>query len=187
MDIEAVKAQLEQVKERDQRHRQAISQLHDQPTSDAATIDSLWVLQTALDEENLEAVIRILDELDQYPGRSLVGSEASEAVFYVLQHAPDSIQIKYLDLILTAAAASELNKRLAAMYHDRALMNQGKPQIYGTQYKSVFRLDTVTGQRMDSIYHWPMRDTTKIDSIRLWNGLGPLEESLQSIGLSRWK
>lgn len=30
-------------------------------------------------------------------------------------------------------------------------------------------------------------DTTMIDSVRIWNGLGSLEEYLNSFSLSRWE
>ncbi|HYF70907.1 MAG TPA: DUF6624 domain-containing protein [Ohtaekwangia sp.] len=128
-----------------------------------------------------------MEEVGTYPGESLVGASASEAAFFVLQHAADSVQDKYYDIILTAGKNKELKARLTSMYQDRYLMHRNEPQIYGTQIRIEHITDANTGLKRDSAYVWPIADTTKIDSLRLWNGHGPLEDYLNSFGLSRWK
>ena len=122
-----------------------------------------------------------------YPGSSLVGHSTGKVAFYVLQHAPDSIQDKYYNLILEAATNKELNKNLVAMYTDRYLLAKGEKQIYGTQIIRKQILDSISGIAKDTAYLWPVADTISIDSLRLWNGLEPLESYLSNLGLSRWK
>lgn len=51
---------------------------------------------------------------------------------------------------------NELSKGLAAMYQDRYLMYKNKPKIFGTQSRSEFKTDSITGVRNDSMYVWPI-------------------------------
>lgn len=88
-------------------------------------------LQTAIDSSNMKFVEKYFIEKG-YPGKSVVGEESSLAAWYVLQHNPDKIPT-YLPLIKKAAADGEISMRSAAMMEDRYLMNEGKPQVYGTQ------------------------------------------------------
>ena len=73
------------------------------------------------------------------------------------------------------------------MYQDRYLMHRGEPQIYGTQLRSEFKIDSMSGAQTERTFVWPIADTTDIDSIRMWNGLGLLEEYLNRFGVSRWE
>ncbi|GHC55693.1 BT_3928 family protein [Ulvibacter litoralis] len=91
----------------------------------------LMQMQKAVDGSNM-AFVEDYFKTKGYPGKSVVGEESSLAAWYVLQHNPDKIET-YLPLIKKAAEAGEISKRSAAMMEDRYLMNEGKPQIYGTQ------------------------------------------------------
>jgi peroxiredoxin len=90
-----------------------------------------WAMQIAIDTANMAFVEKYFVEKG-YPGKSVVGEESSLAAWYVLQHNPDKIPT-YLPLIKKAAEDGEISMRSAAMMEDRYLMNEGKPQIYGTQ------------------------------------------------------
>jgi len=186
IDKTALKSELDSIYYADQNIREKMSLVMDEKGWNSPEMNELWALQNQLDASNLKRIIEIIDEVGTYPGKSLVGEPASTTTFYVLQHAPDSIQAIYLDLILDAAKNNELEKKRAALYYDRYLMHKGEPQIYGTQSKTIFFRDPITGKRKDSSYVWPIADTTNIDSIRKSVGLGPLEEYLNRFGLSRW-
>ena len=150
----------------------------------------LFKMQTtmhSIDSGNLIKIIEIINLLGGYPGISLVGERAGNATFYVLQHAPDSIQKKYLHLILEAAKNGELNKRKAALYYDRYLMNREQPQVYGSQVRFDSFTDKKTGLKVDTAYVWPIADTVAIDSLRTSIGMNPLEGYLNQFGLSRWQ
>lgn len=185
VDTAAVRLRLERIGELDQKGRKQIQAASEKYGPTSGEVWKLWKEQEAHDSANLHEVQKIIHAIGAYPGRSLVGSPASEVSFYVLQHAPDSVQAVYLDMILQAARDNELKRSLAALYHDRYLMHQGEPQIYGTQIRTLFLTDS-TGAKRDSSFLWPVADTTAIDSLRYTQGLSPLEDYLQRFGLSRW-
>jgi hypothetical protein len=171
----------------DQKYRLKMQEVQQEHGWNSPEMGALWKKQSRIDSSNLKRILEIIDQVEGYPGKSLVGNSASKTTFYVLQHAPDSIQEEYYELIITAAAENELDKRLAAMYQDRYLMHRGENQIYGTQIRSEFETDSLTGERLKKTFVWPIADTTKIDSVRMANGMGPLEDYLNSFGLSRWE
>ena len=181
-----LKTELDSIMVLDQKYRSEINTVYEKHGENSSEFRHILNLQNEIDSTNLLRIIEIIESIDQYPGVSLVGYGASKAAFFVLQHAPDSIQTQYYDLIVDAAKKNELDRGLAAMYQDRYLMYQEKPQIYGTQIRIKHKTDALTGITTDSAYLWPIQDTTKIDSVRMWNGLGPLEDYLNSFGLSRY-
>lgn len=91
----------------------------------------LWEKQTVLDTSNLRRIENIL-QTSGYPGRTRVGEPTNTAAWYVIQHNPDKIPT-YLTMMKEAGRNSEIPYRLVAMMEDRYLMNEGKPQVYGTQ------------------------------------------------------
>ncbi len=90
----------------------------------------LWKLQSVIDSANMVYVERYFLE-HGYPGKSVVGEPTNTAAWYVLQHS-DKIAT-YFPLIKKAGEDGELPYNLVAMMEDRYLMEQKKPQIYGTQ------------------------------------------------------
>ncbi|MBB3701354.1 hypothetical protein KMW28_26545 [Flammeovirga yaeyamensis] len=184
INTEALTAELDSIYYLDQKYR---NQLLNTYEIDSTEIKALWNKQNAIDQKNLKRVIDIIDTVGEFPGKSLVGNKGSKAVFYVLQHAPDSIQNKYYDMIIQAGEDQELSKNLVCMYQDRYLMQNGKPQIYGSQIQIVKELDPQSGELVEVTKLWPIADTTSIDSLRMWNGFGPLEDYLNAFGLSRWE
>ena len=186
IDKRVLKIELDSIYQRDQNTREEMSLVITEKGWNSPEMKILWYKQSINDSINLKRIIEIIDEIGGYPGKSLVGDPASKTAFLVLQHASDSIQFIYLDLILEAARNNELDKKSAALFHDRYLMHKDEPQIYGTQIKTIFKRDSVSDEMIESSFVWPIADTTSIDSIRKSVGLGPLEEYLIQFGLSRW-
>lgn len=186
IDVDKVKIELDSIFVLDQKYRQELSTLHSQYGFESIEFQSVLKKQHAIDSTNLIYVENLINEYGKYPGRTLVGQSTSEVAFFVLQHQADSIQAKHIDLILDAAKNNELNKRPAALFYDRYLINQGEPQIYGSQISIKEVIDSLTGKSKKVTSLFPIKDTTNIDSLRMWNGLGPLEDQLNSYGLSRW-
>ncbi|PRX55262.1 DUF6624 domain-containing protein [Flagellimonas meridianipacifica] len=182
MNLERLSIELDSILIEDQKFRSEIVALQNQK-SDSVELQRIWEKQRKLDSSNLVRVEQIINQINGFPGKSLVGSSASKAAFLVLQHAPIAKQGKYLDIILEAAKKNELDKGLAAMYHDRYLMYNGKPQIYGTQIRSFDVKNPETGNKEKVNCIWPIADTTNIDSLRLWNGLIPLKDYLGNFGI----
>lgn len=178
--------ELDSILEIDQKYRGEMQSVQKEFGWGSEEMKKLWIKQNKIDSSNLQRIIEIINEVGGYPGKSLVGNSASKTTFLVLQHAPDSIQEKYYELIVNAAKNNELKRGYAAMYQDRYLMHRGQPQIFGTQVKSEFEIDSLTGEKIKHTFVWPIADTNNIDSLRLWNGLGNLEEYLNQFGISRW-
>ena len=65
-------------------------------------------------------------------------------------------------------------------------MEEGKPQIYGTQIKItgtiIFGEEQTLPQTLP-MYLWPVEDPAALDSLRSSIGLPPIEEYLESSGL----
>lgn len=171
----------------DQKYRAQMQGVQQEYGWNSAEMVELWKKQNEIDQSNLKRILEIINTVEGYPGKSMVGISASKTTFFVLQHAPDSIQEQYYDLIIKAAQDNELDKRLAAMYQDRYLMHRGESQIYGTQIRTEYEIDSLTGEQIARTFVWPIADTTNIDSLRMWNGLGPLEEYVNGFGISRWE
>lgn len=184
---EALSKELDSIMVVDQQHRDQLQSVQLEYGRDSPEMREMWEQQVERDASNLHRILEIIELVDGYPGKSLVGNASSKVAFFVLQHAPDSVQEQHLHLILQAAEENELDKGLAAMYHDRYLRNRGEPQIFGTQIRTEYQTDSLTGESIEKVYVWPIADTTKIDSVRMWNGLGPLEDYLNIFGVSRWE
>ncbi len=116
----------------------------------------LWGKQAAIDTSNLVYVERILNT-QGYPGLSKVGKNTNMAAWYVIQHNPEKIP-DYLDMMKAAGKAGEIPFTAVAMMEDRYLMNQEKPQVYGTQGMSY---DDERGS-----FIWPIADPENVNALR---------------------
>ncbi|SDG82557.1 DUF6624 domain-containing protein [Psychroflexus sediminis] len=178
--------ELDSIFELDQKYRAEMQSVQNEFGWNSDEMNEFWTIQNRIDSSNLQRILEIIENVGGYPGQSLVGHSASKTTFYVLQHAPDSVQEEYFEMIIDAAKNNELKRGLAAMYQDRYLMHRGEPQIFGTQVRIEYDIDSLTGQKVERAYVWPIADTTNIDSLRLWNGLLNLEDYLNNFGISRW-
>jgi len=186
LDAEKIKVELDSIMVQDQLHRSELSALYTELGSESEEFQTVLEKQMVIDSSNLVYILDLINSYGKYPGKSLVGIKSGEVAFYILQHSPDSIQNKHLQTILNAAKEGELSKRLAAMFHDRYLLQNDQPQIYGSQIGTREVFDSFSGQIIREKFLHPIADTNKIDSLRLWNGLSPLEDYLNSYGISRW-
>ena len=111
-------------------------------------------------------------EAHGWPGRSLVGEDASAAAWLVLQDAigNPSLQRRGLTLMSAAAATGDVSPIHVAMLEDRIRSNEGKGQRYGTQ------LDWDAEGRLSPL---PIEDEPNVDQRRAEIGLGPLAEDVR--------
>ena len=109
-----------------------------------------------------------------WPGIDLVGQKGAQAAFLVLQHADHESQKKYLPLLKAVFLKGDLPGQSFALLQDRVLMNEGKPQIYGTQLKS-----DATG----ALVLWPIDDEVHVDQRRAAMGLPSMAAYLKLFNL----
>lgn len=73
-----------------------------------------------------------------WPGRSLVGADAGEAAFLIVQHSPDTaFQAEALALMRRGVARGEVAGTNVPLLADRVAVQRGRPQRYGTQARLV--------------------------------------------------
>jgi hypothetical protein len=116
------------------------------------------------------ARIRAIFETHGWPGRSLVGEDGYRAASFVVQHAildPD-LQRRGVELLTEAVGEREAEPFMLALLTDRVFMQEGKPQISGTQS---------SGAEKGGVEPWPIANSETVDERRRSVGLPPLAEN----------
>lgn len=121
-----------------------------------------------IDKRNTE---RMKDIIKQYgwPGKSLVGDEAANGAWLLVQHADHDVEFQRqaLELLIIAAEKGEVEKKIVAYLTDRVRVNSNEPQIFGTQF---YRDEHgMFGPR-------PIEDLENLDARRKEFGLGLFSE-----------
>lgn len=154
---EALRAALISRGRQDQAVREVFLAGHHQDTTDLRQMADV-------DADNTSFLKKIIAERG-WPGRSLVGSEAANAAFLILQHSPDTaFQAKTLPLLEKAYAAGDAEGQQVALLTDRVAVQRGQPQLYGTQASVVngrFKLN-------------PIADSANVDARRAKLGMPPV-------------
>lgn len=174
---QGLRSELLKMQNDDQKYREEVVKIRQMSlTADERQkrISALMEKQERLDKRNIKRLVQIIDKYG-WPGRSLVGSEASLTAFLIIQHADLEDQKKYFPMLKEAVRRGETNKDYAALLEDRILMREGKKQIYGSQLHS----NQVTRQ----LELWPIEDEENVDARRASVGLEPLAEYVKRFGL----
>ncbi len=131
--------------------------------------EEVWREIEAVDRENTARLAEILAE-HGWPGRTLVGEEAERAAWLLAQHADrdPEIQREALALLDRAVAAGDADPQHLAYLTDRVAMHEGRPQRYGTQFRTV-------GPDAEP---FPIEDPEQLDDRRASVGLPPFDEYL---------
>ncbi len=87
------------------------------------------------DHRNQELVISILEKCGM-PTLNEVTQKQMNGIWLALQHTEKKYRKKYFPLIEKAVKNGDLSKQQYALMKDRILMDEGKPQIYGSQIKN---------------------------------------------------
>ena len=87
------------------------------------------------DHRNQELVISIIEKCGM-PTLNEVTQKHMNAIWLGLQHSNKKIRKKYFPQIEKAVENGDLSKQQYALMKDRILMDEGKPQIYGSQIKN---------------------------------------------------
>lgn len=107
-----------------------------------------------------------------WPGTSMVGEAGANAAWFLVQHAvlEPEFQEQCVELLAASVKAGEASGYHLAMLHDRVLIRQGQPQIYGSQHE----IDEQGRMRP-----LPIANPGGVDERRKAVGLEPLAERTQ--------
>ncbi|MGQ4490862.1 DUF6624 domain-containing protein [Streptomyces sp. SAS_281] len=125
-----------------------------------------------IDHANAQILRRVMAD-HGWPGKSLVGEEAAEAAWQIVLHAdhlPD-FQRLALRTMATAVERGEAAIQQWAHLHDRANINSGHRQIYGTQYR----------YGPAGIESLPIHEPEHLDARRASVGLPPFSAALADV------
>jgi len=94
------------------------------------------------DHRNQELVISIIENCGM-PTLAEVNELQMNAIWLGLQHTNKKYRKKYFPQIEKAVNEGDLSKSQFALMKDRILMDEGKPQLYGSQIKNgkLYKLD----------------------------------------------
>ncbi len=159
LDVE-LRDELVRLAEEDQRDRQGLM-------AAAAARDTVAMMRILQADSARSARIGEIIRAHGWPGASLVGQEGADAAFLLVQHSPSGeFQKQVLPLLTEAAEQGDASKQQMALLTDRVLVQEGKPQRYGTQAAII------DGE----IVLEPIEDPENVHARRAELGLMPLAE-----------
>jgi hypothetical protein len=129
----------------------------------------------AIDREHLPRLKEIIHQFG-WPGFQLVGEEGAAKMWLLVQHCDEDVafQKTCLHLLKDAVANANAPKNHLAYLMDRVLVNEGNPQLYGTQFQIV------DGKAILA----PIEDLDDLDKRRAEMGLEPFADYAQTISKS---
>jgi hypothetical protein len=120
----------------------------------------------SIDNDNAKYLQQLVEQ-DGWPTISSVGETASQAAWLIVQHADHEVAFQKRCLALMQnLPEGEVNPANIAFLEDRILINDGKPQKYGTQFQGEGR----------SFGPYPIEDESTLDQRRKAMGLEPFAE-----------
>jgi hypothetical protein len=130
---------------------------------------ALLARMQTIDAANTERMSAIVVKYG-WPTPGLVGRDAVDAAFLLVQHSEHAFQKEMLPLVEKAYRSGGLPGQSYALLLDRVRVGEGKPQVYGTQAK---RIEEWIGQ--EPVLS-PIEDESNVDQRRAEVGLPPLSE-----------
>jgi hypothetical protein len=122
-----------------------------------------------IDRRNTSRMRSIIKEYG-WPGPGLVGWDGSEAAFLLVQHADHLTQKELLPLMRKEYRAGNLSGPNYALFIDRVLVEDGRPQRYGSRARPFDQWEA--GEPV----LYPIEDEANVDIRRAEVGLPPLAE-----------
>jgi hypothetical protein len=95
-------------------------------------------LMSGVDHDNTARMKAIVNRYG-WPGKSLLGEKAASDAWLMIQHADAdrAFQRQCFPLVLKALDEGDIARPDAALFIDRVLVGEGKPQLYGSQFTFV--------------------------------------------------
>ncbi|MEH6537371.1 MAG: DUF6624 domain-containing protein [Psychroserpens sp.] len=126
--------------------------------------------------ENKEQLVKLLD-INGWPTASSVTEYAAAGAALIINHTTYEIRSKYFPMLEKAFKQGEAQPLRYAKMRDRLLMEEGKEQLFGTQWKFV---------NSKRVPH-PIEEPEYVDKRRSEIGLGPLSVYLKERFDIEWK
>ncbi|MFM9944616.1 MAG: DUF6624 domain-containing protein [Bacteroidia bacterium] len=154
------------IRENDQKYRlmlDAVRHPYKEEASDS--FKSILKMMVYYDSINL---IRVKSIIDRYGwlSQNEVGNKGNSTLWLVIQHSDLKTQEKYFPIMKEAVKNGKATKGELAYLEDRMLMNQGKKQLYGTQYK--------LNEKNRQMELWLIEDPLNLNKRRESVGLPPM-------------
>lgn len=130
-------------------------------------VDSLGKIMNYQDSLNLIKVEKILNERG-WVGKDIIGQQANQTLFLVIQHSDLKVQQRYLPMMRDAVKVGNADAGSLALLEDRIALREGKKQIYGSQIG--------THPTTKKQYILPLEDPENVDVRRGKVGLGSLAD-----------
>lgn len=148
----------------DQLYRQQLYKARKNQGFNSQEEAKLWLLISSQDSANLREVEALIGQYGWSP-LSKTCKSAGKALFYVIQHANLSVQLKYFPYLKDSLKDGTIDISEYALLIDRINMRTGKPQVYGTQTNI---LDNIC-------YAYPISDAKNVNARRKKAKLSSIE------------
>ncbi|SDE27697.1 hypothetical protein SAMN05216464_10570 [Mucilaginibacter pineti] len=139
-------------------------------TYSADDIQKNWATADSINEIKAKAIIKKYG----YPGYTLVGKDASQGFWAIIQHCDDDVLFQKLVLALMKKEVDRKNasKSNYALLTDRILVSTKQKQIYGTQLSKDLKTNKLTP--------FPLKYPDQVDKLRKQMDLEPLADYIKS-------
>ena len=131
------------------------------------------LIDTAIEHKCLNKAISIIENCG-IPTLNEVNEHQMTALWLVFQHTHHNIRKQYFPLFLKSAENGDLKMSQIALMIDRMLMQEGKPQKYGSQVQAGCQTDW-------ELYNLENPET--VNKRRFEMGMIPLKEYLHNYGI----
>lgn len=123
-----------------------------------------------VDSQHTQEMKEIIDQIG-WPTFPKVGEQASGSAWLLVQHADHNVKFQKKCLgLMKKVPKGAIQKQNIAYLEDRVRVNQGRPQVYGTQFEKVGKHDCRPKT---------LEDPENVDQRRKSMGLGSLAEYKQ--------
>ncbi|KQX08882.1 DUF6624 domain-containing protein [Flavobacterium sp. Root420] len=158
----------------DQEIRKDFMKIYKEKGSGHKLVDSIGKIMIYKDSLNLIKISKILDEKG-WVGKDVVGSQANQTLFLVIQHGDLKTQQKYLPMMREAVKKGSAKASSLALLEDRIALREGRKQIYGSQIAT----NSITKKSFVS----PLEDPDNVDKRRAEAGLGPIADYVKKMDI----
>jgi hypothetical protein len=131
-DAVSLCSKLDTILYHDQIYRHQLNKARESQGFNSQEEAKLWLLINSQDSVNLNEVEVLIGRYG-WSALSKTCKSAGKALFYVIQHANLSVQLKYLPYLKNSLKDGTFDISEYAFLIDRINMRTGKPQVYGTQ------------------------------------------------------